>query len=401
MWAGTRPEPPLHELDPRTLATYTVAISGVLALLASGYGVARRVYPGFGWWTASLVLVSLALASVALRGAIGGPLIDYGPSAFGMAAMLAVLRGQLEFLPTGAVAPGPVAGALAAVGLAAMAACDLLGQPLLMSASGAVTVGALAVLAGAGFLRADGPLRGAARFCGAVLVGFGVVRLWRAGFLVAAPAGHDVLDPSLASTINYTANALFATLWCFGFILLNAARVEDELDASRRELERLAATDPLTGLRNRRAFFAEAENELRRARRHGLPVSALLIDLDHFKLVNDRFGHLAGDELLRQVAATLARELRTTDIHCRFGGEEFVALLVQTPAADVLPTAERLRRAIAALRIESLGQQVGTTVSIGTASVAAGDVELDELLRHADTALYRAKQAGRDRVVSA
>jgi diguanylate cyclase (GGDEF)-like protein len=126
-----------------------------------------------------------------------------------------------------------------------------------------------------------------------------------------------------------------------------------------------------------------------------------MIDIDHFKRVNDRFGHLAGDRLLAEVAATIAGELRTTDIHARFGGEEFVALLVQTPAADAQPTAERLRRAIGALSVESLGNLFGTTASIGTASVADGDVELDELLRFADAALYRAKQAGRDRVVSA
>jgi diguanylate cyclase (GGDEF)-like protein len=391
----------LLELDPRTLATYTAAISGLLALLALGYGRMRRVYPGFGWWTVSLVLVSAALASIALRG-LGWPLMfDYGGTVFGAAAMLAILRGQQGFCS----APLPLAPAIAfaAAGLALMVGADLAIDDLSLRAmAGATTTGGLALYAAWGFghERMRG-LRGAALFCAVVLGVFGAFRLWRAGYLYAAGPSFDILAVSIPSTINYMVNATFATLWAFGFVLLNTGRLEVDLDASRAELERLAATDPLTGLRNRRAFFVEAEAELRRARRYKLPVSMLLLDIDRFKQVNDRFGHLAGDELLRQVSATIVRELRTTDIHARFGGEEFVALLVQTPTADAQPTAERLRRAIAALSVQSLGELFGTTASIGVTSVGDGDVELDELLRYADAALYRAKQAGRDRVVTA
>lgn len=390
----------MFELDPRTLASYTAALGMVLAVLALGYGRMRRVYPGFGWWTASLILVSAALASIALRHVVWPVVFDYGGSVFGTAAMLAVLRGQRGFCSAPPDLP-PAIG-FAAAGISAMVAADLAGHDALRAMCGAGTTGSLALYAGWGFAREPMlGLRPAARFCAAVLVGFGAVRLWRAGYLLAAPPSYDLLAASLPSVFNYTVNALFATLWCFGFVLLNSARLEVELDASRAELERLAATDPLTGLRNRRAFFREAGSELRRARRYKLPVALLMIDIDRFKQVNDRFGHLAGDELLRQVAAVLTRELRATDIHARFGGEEFIALLVQTPASDVAPTAERLRRAIAELSVESLGNLFGTTASIGTAAVADGDVELDELLRYADAALYKAKSAGRDRVISA
>lgn len=390
----------MPELDPRTLASYTAALAMVLAALATGYGRTRRVYPGFGWWTASLILVSVALASIALRHVVWPVVFDYGGSVFGVAAMLAILRGQLGFCS----APPPLrpAIAFAAAGLGAMVGADLLDINPLRAMFGAATTGSLALYAAWGFAREPMlGLRPAARFCAAVLIGFGLVRLWRAGYLLAAPPSYDLLAASLPSLFNYTVNALFATLWCFSFVLLNSARLELELDASRAELEQLAATDPLTSLRNRRAFFREAEAELRRARRYRLPVAMLMIDIDRFKQVNDRFGHLAGDELLRQVGAVLTRELRATDIHARFGGEEFIALLVQTPAADVVPTAERVRRAIAGLSVESLGSLFSTTASIGTAAVADGDVELDELLRYADAALYKAKSAGRDRVISA
>jgi diguanylate cyclase (GGDEF)-like protein len=390
----------LLELDPRTLASYTAALGVVLAVVAVGYARMRRVYPGFGWWATSLALVSAALASIALRHMVWPVVFDFGGSVLGAAAMLAILRGQRGFC-TSPPALAPALG-LAAVGLAAMVTADLAGRDAVRAMCGATTTGSLALYAGWGFARERMiGLRAAARFCAAVLIGFGLVRLWRAGYLLAAPPSYDLLASTLPSVFNYTVNALFATLWCFGFVLLNSARLEVELDASRAELERLVATDPLTGLRNRRAFFREAEAELRRARRYKLPVALLMIDIDRFKLVNDRFGHLAGDELLRQVAAVLTRELRATDVHARFGGEEFVALLVQTPTADVAPTAERLRRAIAGLSVESLGNLFGTTASIGTAAVGDGEVELDELMRYADAALYKAKTAGRDRVISA
>ncbi len=389
------------ELDPRTLATYTAAISMLLASLAVGYGRMRRVYPGFGWWTASLVLVSAALGAIALRGQVWPLLSDYGGTVFGVAAMLAILRGQQGFC----AAPLPMAPAqaVAALGFTAMVGADLLFDDVALRAMlGAGTTGVVALYAAWGFGRErTNGLREAALFCAVVVGMYGAVRLWRAGYLYGAGPEFDILAASLPATVNFMVNATFATLWAFGFILLNSGRLEAELDASRVELERLAATDPLTGMRNRRAFFAEAEAELRRARRYKLPVSMLLLDIDRFKQINDRFGHLAGDEMLRRIAATVATELRTTDIHARFGGEEFIALLVQSPTLDAVPTADRLRRAIAAISVESLGNLFGTTASIGVASVADGDVELDELLRYADAALYRAKQAGRDQVVSA
>jgi len=401
MAAGPHREIALLELDPRTLASYTAAISVLLASLAVGYGRMRRVYPGFGWWTASLVLVSAALGAIALRGQVWPLLTDYGGTVFGAAAMLAILRGQQGFCAT----PLPMAPALAvaAGGLAAMVGADLLLDDVALRAmAGAGTTGVVALYAAWGFgrERASG-LREAALFCAVVVGLFGAVRIWRAGYLYAAGPEIDILAVSLPATISFMVNATFATLWAFGFILLNSGRLEAELDASRAELEHLAATDPLTGMRNRRAFFAEAEAELRRARRYKLPVSLLLLDIDRFKQINDRFGHLAGDEMLRRIAASLQAELRTTDIHARFGGEEFIVLLVQSPTADAIPTADRLRRAISTLSVESLGNLFGTTASIGVASVADGDVELDELLRYADAALYRAKQAGRDQVVSA
>lgn len=171
-----------------------------------------------------------------------------------------------------------------------------------------------------------------------------------------------------------------------------------------QKVERIAVTDELTGVPNRRAFIEAATREIERARRHGLPVAVGIMDLDHFKLVNDRHGHQAGDRVLAEVARCSAASLRSTDLFCRWGGEEFAILLFGSLAPDSAATAERMRAAIQALAVR-IGEgpastELGVTASFGLAcrDRLAGE-SLDSLLAEADRALYRAKRAGRDRVV--
>jgi diguanylate cyclase (GGDEF)-like protein/hemerythrin-like metal-binding protein/PAS domain S-box-containing protein len=171
-----------------------------------------------------------------------------------------------------------------------------------------------------------------------------------------------------------------------------------EAEVSRRtaELQALSVTDPLTGVGNRRRLVQALESELRRAARYERPLTALFVDLDRFKDVNDRFGHEAGDDVLVRVAATLRAGLRDVDVIGRWGGEEFVALLVETDLAEGGRVAERLREAVAALRFEVMPART-ITVSVGVAEWRAGETG-DALLRRADRALYTAKRDGRDRV---
>ena len=159
----------------------------------------------------------------------------------------------------------------------------------------------------------------------------------------------------------------------------------------------LAVTDELTGLANRRHLMAEATREAVRAERTGEPLSALMIDLDHFKRVNDERGHLVGDSVLRAVAGALAAGVRKTDRCARYGGEEFVVLLPSSPKADALAVAEKLRASVAALAPDG----ISVTVSIGVASLPADAPTAERLLDAADQALLAAKRAGRDRVVAA
>lgn len=179
---------------------------------------------------------------------------------------------------------------------------------------------------------------------------------------------------------------------------LVAQRTQD-LVIANAELERLASFDGLTGLYNRRRFEEAANAEIDRARRYGRPFSLLLIDLDHFKQVNDTRGHNAGDAALRQAARILGEAVRTTDLVARYGGEELAVLLPETDAEEARQVAERIRLAIGGTPISYENESFVITASLGGAQYSPDDDGLARLVGRADAALYRAKQGGRNRVM--
>jgi diguanylate cyclase (GGDEF)-like protein len=160
-----------------------------------------------------------------------------------------------------------------------------------------------------------------------------------------------------------------------------------------------AMTDPLTGIYNRRGFLEAGQSLMLRLARTGGAVSVLAFDLDHFKSINDRFGHSIGDDVLCVFAATARNNTRATDVLGRLGGEEFAALL-PGGAAEAQMVGERLRAAFEAAGVEIAGCRIGATVSIGAATAKA-PIDVVALLQRADAALYAAKAAGRNRIVMA
>lgn len=166
------------------------------------------------------------------------------------------------------------------------------------------------------------------------------------------------------------------------------------------EMREIATCDALTGALSRRTWLNCAMHELHRARRYKSSMAIFMIDIDHFKHVNDRFGHPAGDEVIKAVAATAAAELRKSDWFGRYGGEEFVAALPDSSLANALVVAERMRAAVAALRLPGLGDH-RCTISIGVADVDAQEANIGLAVERADQALLRAKRAGRDQVYPA
>jgi diguanylate cyclase (GGDEF)-like protein/hemerythrin-like metal-binding protein len=175
-------------------------------------------------------------------------------------------------------------------------------------------------------------------------------------------------------------------------------RIQDHLEATNRHLESLATTDTLTGLVNRRGLLARLEAECARSQRTHHPFALAICDLDHFKRINDTYGHPAGDRVLAAFAATLKDNLRSIDLAARWGGEEFAIVLPESSTSDVLIPLERVRQATAALRIHHGQQDIQVTVSIGVASYDSATGMAEQLLERADSALYRAKANGRNRI---
>lgn len=172
------------------------------------------------------------------------------------------------------------------------------------------------------------------------------------------------------------------------------------LEHARRHVQELAMLDALTGLANRRSFVPAARRELDLAYRHHQPLALLLLDVDHFKSINDAHGHTTGDEVLVEIARRCRLALRTTDLLARWGGEEFIMLLPNTPLARAHQLAERVREAVSASdQLLVHGEPVRVTVSLGAAGADAGQqVSLEALVQLADRELYKAKDAGRDQV---
>jgi diguanylate cyclase (GGDEF)-like protein len=190
-------------------------------------------------------------------------------------------------------------------------------------------------------------------------------------------AFHDNDRQSLESVADMCATAI-----------QNAHHVE--------RVRQLAYIDGLTGIFNRRFFELRIGEEIERAKRFDSGMAIIIIDIDHFKRLNDEFGHLLGDEVLRQVSSLFSQHLRKIDVVCRYGGEEFVVILSQTTADHALTVAEKLRKVVSEWQFPGVARPV--YISAGVAAFPEHGRERDELVKAADNALYTAKQSGRNRV---
>jgi two-component system, cell cycle response regulator len=185
-------------------------------------------------------------------------------------------------------------------------------------------------------------------------------------------------------------------------IQIRRRRLQDRLDTNYRRSLALALTDELTGLYNRRYLFAHLDELLARVNGEGIGVALLLFDIDHFKRVNDRYGHAAGDEVLRQIARRAQDSVRTVDLVARLGGEEFAVVMPETDLAIATAVADRLRLAVASgpFTLPANDERLTVTISIGATIANTGCEDRDRFLKRADEALYEAKAAGRNRIAA-
>ncbi len=208
--------------------------------------------------------------------------------------------------------------------------------------------------------------------------------------VLAAPQGNSTEIQS-ADAVRRRA---MTVAWHFGRALVNL-RI-------RQTLRGVSIRDPLTGLFNRRYLDEALDREIHRAMRANRPLCVIMLDVDHFKLFNDAYGHPAGDALLRSLARMLQSRTRREDVTCRYGGEEFVMIIPETPLVVAHQRAEQLRSEALRLRLHHNGRgHKAVTLSLGVAALPQDGMNARELLASADRHLYIAKQAGRDQVVTA
>ena len=244
----------------------------------------------------------------------------------------------------------------------------------------------------------------------ALLFLIGIAGFWRVILLSGAMCvmyliaiiPHSIVSDSMSTAFEVTVAVLFFGASTYAGIVYEKVRINRrEMQALRRELAELAGTDPLTGLANRRRIKEILPGEIERIRRHGGHCTVAMLDVDHFKSFNDRFGHPAGDAALRQLAALLRRSIRLSDIPIRYGGEEFGLIMPDTSSDDAYAVVERIRRIIADHSFtgdDDAHMEYSMTVSAGIATCPDDGTDVESLMSKADDALYRAKRLGRNRV---
>ncbi len=243
-------------------------------------------------------------------------------------------------------------------------------------------------------IKIEAPLRTAYWFTG---LAFAVMTatLWvRAIVIGLAPAGaYNLHSNTLLNSTSFFISSVVQLCVTFGFVLMLNYKLMSDIQS-------IASRDALTGAFTRRRLEEEALRLLAHCQRTGDVLSLMMIDVDHFKSVNDRYGHLVGDTVLRHLAAIAHHATRTDDYFARYGGEEFCILLLSTPEQEAMMLAERLREAFADLTLEAGLVTLRCTISIGVADTARAGLDWPRLLSASDQALYCAKQAGRNRVVA-
>jgi len=374
-------------LDSLTLDIVATMVAALLGAMLLFLGRQENI-PALRWWGAAYLLGAVAVALWTLVGSRFGEVVPLLLSAIGLLACATVWNAARVFHGERPHLIGLVLGPMVWI------ASGMLLDPVAVAPRLTIGAGLVAVYA----MLTAGQLWQERRKH--------LQRRWPA-LVVPVLHGFVLMLPILLGNVLRDANGSFAAAWvtifsielvlyAVGTVFVIFMLVSERIVSAHK---RAASMDPLTGMLNRRGFSEACGRVIAREAQGGRPVTVLIFDIDHFKSINDRFGHAAGDEILKLFAAIVINNLRISDLSGRIGGEEFAALLPCSLEEGVV-AAERVREAFAASGVVCDEGLVDTTVSIGVAGGPAG-TELDVLLAAADTVLYKAKRTGRNRVETA
>lgn len=367
-----------------------IVLASVLMALAMVTVAWGERHEGLQFWAAGLGINAVAYVFFGLRGAISEPVsivLGNGLTSLALSYLLAaVLRFQRRALHWPLLLLPPLLLSVALLGLLNSF------QPRVVAAS--------LVLAGqsAAILQALYARRGSTVGRGVLLVMAGmalatlVMLLRTASGITGTLSPQAFLQDNILQGLTFVSTFAVSLVTSLGFVFMTKERADE---ANRR----LAALDELTGVANRRSIVAALDRDVGRAIRTRDSMAVMMVDIDHFKSVNDIYGHLAGDQVLRCVVDVIQHRIRAQDIVGRYGGEEFLVVLTDTSAQGAQQLAEQLRAAVQATHCAYSGESIAVTVSVGVfgGRLEPGD-SWDQLIHAADMALYRAKQGGRNRV---
>jgi diguanylate cyclase (GGDEF)-like protein len=388
-----------HLLDNRTQTVVQVAVSVVLCLVMFIAWRTQKTYPGFGRWTVSKIPYALAFLLIGLRGVIPDWASIFVANILLFTSPLLLYEGIRQFLgkPHRDTLHYWFMGLLiSGIIVFLWVAPSVNARVLIVSGLSAIVLARCAWSLFTSIPRALRPTYWCTASMFAVASLVLLLRVCTAGTL------PQLANPFIADcwqSLTFLVAIAMPIGWTFGFFMMTNNRLTLELMLAETELRQLAATDDLTGALNRQPFIEMALHEMARVQRDGAPLTLLMLDIDHFKGVNDLHGHQIGDALLRAVTDTCRAHLRTVDLLARWGGEEFAILLPDTDLAGSRHVAERLRAVVSTLTIPAATAAAHATVSIGCAAYTP-DEDFDAALHRADLALYQAKAQGRNRVVA-
>jgi diguanylate cyclase (GGDEF)-like protein len=374
--------------DTSTLYLFATLVAGMLGAMLMFFGRQENI-PALKWWGTAYLLGAASVAIWTIGGARLSDTVSLALNAVGFIACGMVWNAARVFLGRKPNLPGLVLGAIAWIGTVVVLSP---GDSAMRLTIGAAIVAIYAALTASELwnerrrtMHSRWPTIAVPVLHGAVLM----LPILLGDLLRA----HD---ETFSSSVWVTAFSIELVLYAIGTVFVIFMLVSDRVVTVHKTA---ASIDPLSGMFNRRGFAEACSRVIEREANAGRPVTAMIFDIDHFKSINDRFGHPAGDEILKLFSTVVVSNLRISDLSGRIGGEEFAALLPCSLEEGVI-VAERVREAFESSGIVCEEGPVDTTVSIGVAGGPAG-TELEVLLAAADTALYQAKRSGRNRVEAA